>query len=303
MINHYDTLGVAQSAELEVIRAAFRALAKKYHPDTFSGEKSIAEEKIREINLAFEILSDPKTRKSHDEELKKQKSSSGFESYDDFEKETAADNVLAEDWSTLIEVFPEAENIRKDLSLYSNKLAFSFQIIVLSTKSASSAEKVGAELKKDFFGKFFGKSNRLQNLAELCLTNGKRHIANEINKKVALLGSEASDRIIQDIYKKYKSELEIIDPHLKAEKKKRDAERRAKQEESKRAKNEEKAKREEYEASHRRTPSEVKASEKKIARAKLGSKIFFWVMLSPVIGLVLLAIYIFGIVGLKFAGH
>ena len=290
MINHYDTLGVAQSAELEVIRAAFRALAKKYHPDTFSGEKSIAEEKIREINQAFEILSDPKTRKSHDAELKRQNSSSGFESYDDFEKETAADNVLAEDWSTLIEVFPEAENIRKDLSLYSNKLAFSFQIILLSTKSAASAEKIGAELKKDFLGKFFGKNSKLQNLAELCLVNGKRHIANELNKKVALLGSEASDRIIQDIYKKYQSELEIIDPHLKAEKKKQNAERRAKQERSKSAKREEKTEREKYEANQRQTQSEARASEHEIARARRGSKFFFWVMLSPVIGLVILII-------------
>ena len=39
MNNYYDIFGVSQNAEIEVIEAAHKALAKKYHPNTYSGNK------------------------------------------------------------------------------------------------------------------------------------------------------------------------------------------------------------------------------------------------------------------------
>ena len=61
-------MGVSQNAEEKEIRKAFRALAKKYHPDVNPGNQE-AEEKFREINEAYEILSDEKKRRKLDEEL------------------------------------------------------------------------------------------------------------------------------------------------------------------------------------------------------------------------------------------
>ena len=66
--NPYLILGVAQNAEEKEIRKAFRALAKKYHPDVNPGNQE-AEEKFREINEAYEILSDEQKRRKLDEEL------------------------------------------------------------------------------------------------------------------------------------------------------------------------------------------------------------------------------------------
>lgn len=66
--NPYLILGVSQNAEEKEIRKAFRALAKKYHPDVNPGNRE-AEEKFREINEAYEILSDEKKRQKLDEEL------------------------------------------------------------------------------------------------------------------------------------------------------------------------------------------------------------------------------------------
>ena len=45
--NYYDILGVSQTAELEVVKAAHKALAKKYHPDIYDGDKSFAEKKLK----------------------------------------------------------------------------------------------------------------------------------------------------------------------------------------------------------------------------------------------------------------
>ncbi len=61
--NYYDTLGVDEHADGKAIKAAYHRLARQYHPDV-SGKAG--EEKFKEINEAYEILSDPKRREEYD---------------------------------------------------------------------------------------------------------------------------------------------------------------------------------------------------------------------------------------------
>jgi DnaJ-class molecular chaperone len=61
--DYYAILGVSQDADPEVIKAAFRALAKKYHPDVASGSSA----RFREVNEAQSVLSDPTKRIAYDE--------------------------------------------------------------------------------------------------------------------------------------------------------------------------------------------------------------------------------------------
>jgi DnaJ-class molecular chaperone len=65
---HYDTLGVKQDASVEEIRKAYRALAKKYHPDKTGGDQQ-AEEKLKVINQAYDVLKSKEKRKNYDAEL------------------------------------------------------------------------------------------------------------------------------------------------------------------------------------------------------------------------------------------
>ncbi len=63
--DYYEILGVARGASAEDIKRAYRALAREHHPDV-AHDKSKAEHRFKEINEAYEVLSDPKKRGQYD---------------------------------------------------------------------------------------------------------------------------------------------------------------------------------------------------------------------------------------------
>lgn len=65
MSNYYDTLGVDRDASDKDIRQAYRRLARQYHPDVNKNDAA-AEEKFKEINEAYSVLSDEESRKKYD---------------------------------------------------------------------------------------------------------------------------------------------------------------------------------------------------------------------------------------------
>jgi len=69
MLNYYDILGVNKNSSLQVVKDSFRSKAKRIHPDVSSGDKNNAEEQMRLLLLAYNVLSNPVKRKAYDREF------------------------------------------------------------------------------------------------------------------------------------------------------------------------------------------------------------------------------------------
>ena len=87
--NYYDILQVNKNASPEIIEKAYKTLAKKYHPDLQdNSDKKQAEEILKEINEAYETLSNPDKKRLYDEKLllyenkQLEKEKENYETYD-----------------------------------------------------------------------------------------------------------------------------------------------------------------------------------------------------------------------------
>ena len=66
-MDYYRILGLAETADMEAVKKAYRKLAKECHPDAYPGDKK-AEERFKQITEAYAVLSDAGKRKKYDKE-------------------------------------------------------------------------------------------------------------------------------------------------------------------------------------------------------------------------------------------
>ena len=68
--NYYEILGIKRTSSQEEIKKAFRKLASKFHPDRYSDNTKFAEDMMKNINVAYQVLSDPEKKDAYDKWLR-----------------------------------------------------------------------------------------------------------------------------------------------------------------------------------------------------------------------------------------
>lgn len=193
-IDPYDVLGVAPDADPDVIRAAYRALAKKYHPDAQPEGKEQAEKKLRELNQAYEVLSDADRRARYDQERGGRDPAAGDSSQ---AEGTAAKHHT--EWTILEKQHPEMAFKYQQLLKMSRPLAAAYRRRVVREKAFTRYDQISSEVVNEFASRYFGSNTTVQRFGLWCLSNNHRTAALELNRIISKLGTpqDPSDILAQ----------------------------------------------------------------------------------------------------------
>ncbi len=204
MKNHYATLGVLPSAETVVIRAVYKALVQRCHPDKFAGDKKIAEENVRALNEAYEVLSDETKRAAYDKELTGR--TNNTEEYFS-EEQTGAqpeNDALAAAWKKSEEYYPDLAFVVDELGALSWRLAYAYKVHLIETKQFGNRRFIAQEMRENYFKLYFGSNPRIIDFAKILIGKKMNVAAKELNEAIVFFGASSdAELIIDKISKKH----------------------------------------------------------------------------------------------------
>lgn len=153
MKNYYEILEVDKNASDEIIKVSYKALVKKYHPDLKEGTSKInAEDKIKQINEAYDILSNPEKKYEYDQNL-------------------INESISKEQYEIIIN---ENINLRRELSIYRNNYNYQSNVKYTQTPNYTNTytnntynQQSQQKNSKSFKDKI---SERLKTILAICLT-------------------------------------------------------------------------------------------------------------------------------------
>ena len=178
--NLYALFGLTADAHPDVIKAAYRALAKQYHPDGAGAGNPEATAKFIELQNAYEILGNHDSRMEYDASLSQDVG-------EEIEVEPEASINPDEIWYRTAREHPEIDQIHEILNQYSPALANRFLLAVIDGECNDDPATFAADLERQFFGKYFGDDPDVHALARMFLVQGNRLAAKELNQAVRSL--------------------------------------------------------------------------------------------------------------------
>ena len=202
MKDYYRVLGVLPSCEDIVIRAAYRVLAQRYHPDRWEGSKEEATKRMADINDAYAVLSDAGKRRQYDKE---RAASDEANTYDEhFDNSYVSSKPLESDWSVAVKYYPDLAKIVNDLGKVSERLSFTYRTLLLERKDFERRLDIAKQLEKQFLQLYFGTNEEIIAFARQLILANNKAAAKAVNEAVRVLGSNvAPEMIIKTIWKDF----------------------------------------------------------------------------------------------------
>jgi curved DNA-binding protein CbpA len=194
--DHYAVLGVLPGAEDIVIRAAYRALAQRYHPDRFHGMRELAHARMSELNEAYAVLSDQQARKSYNHRRSATIDSGSSEFGETEATPPPGDDPLEKDWLIALKYYPDLAVLEKRISQFSWKLANTYRAYLLETKQFDTREALASLMEDHFLRIYFGDDEKCLSFARRLIVAKQRKAALALNETRRVLGRNADMRAI-----------------------------------------------------------------------------------------------------------
>jgi curved DNA-binding protein CbpA len=189
--DHYATLGVLPDAEEIVITAAYRALAQRYHPDRWTGDKDEGHRRMCRINEAYETIGNRAKRAEYDKtrSTRSQQEFSSDDAQDYSEAFSSALKDIEERWLLACSIYPDLASLRSGLTRISTSLAFAYVNGLLELKTFDKRHELAAHLERNFLTRYFGNDERILQYARKLILDGNKAAAKALNKLVDVMGS------------------------------------------------------------------------------------------------------------------
>lgn len=196
--DYYAILGVLPDADGVVIRAVYKALAQRYHPDKFQGSAEEANRRMAEINEAYDVLSDLAMRKEYDLLRGSQTPNGGPYFSDESDEPPPSYDPLAQDWVVATKYYPDLPEIEARLNKIAWRLAYAFRAFMLQEKEFEQRRKIAETMERHFLELYFGSNPVILSFAKKIISAGEKLAAKELNDTIRVLGNKADPaRIVE----------------------------------------------------------------------------------------------------------
>ena len=193
MKDYYSILGIIKTAEDIVVKAAYRALAQKYHPDKFSGDPAEAQQRMQEINEAYSVLSDAEKRREYDKTYDFQSSGT------DAETDTAYfDSELDQVWHEVTEYYPDLTDIEKSLTRVSKQLVHTFKYSLIESKQFEQRKEIANQIETRYWQSLFGTNKDIIEFGKILILCKYKTAAKKLNRAINILGNQTNSEIVID---------------------------------------------------------------------------------------------------------
>lgn len=230
----YEILEVSEDSSSDFIKAAYRILASKYHPDKVDNKAKSNSKSMSDINEAYRILSDHILKSEYDRELSKERKTN--KKYNGNQKNNHSNyyGVFKENqeeiakWEIVEEYHPQIKKISNNLYKISEDLFLEYAKIVLSGKEYNQIQSIAEHMEIDFLKNNFGLNPRAQHFGKKLLLSNQTLAAKKFRLTIKTVDdkvkvSKIENKICQEFnintfYKYYIDELKLLnknDPIIK----------------------------------------------------------------------------------------